>query len=73
MPTICKEIDIDVELDDFYDEDIIEEFERRGLALKMDNVFIRQFYDRYRVGKVSADEVIKFVDTVIYNSLGKII
>lgn len=75
MPTVNTyvEVDVDVSLDDFYDSDIIDECEKRGLYPIQDSLYIRQFYERYRCGTVSASEIIEFVDQIIYMTLGKII
>lgn len=35
MPTVYKEVEVDVELDDFDDEDLIDELERRGLGAEV--------------------------------------
>lgn len=73
MPTVNTMVEVDVELDDFYDDDLIEECEKRGLLPKQNVTLVSDFYDRYRLGKVSADEVTEFIDKIIYMTLGKII
>jgi hypothetical protein len=37
MPTIYTEVEVDVDLDDFADDDLIEELERRGIQLEMNH------------------------------------
>ena len=36
MPTIYKEVEVDVELSDFSDEELLEEIERREICLDTD-------------------------------------
>ena len=35
MPSVYKEVEVDVDLDDFDDEDLIDELERRGLGAEV--------------------------------------
>ena len=73
--SVEKYVDIDVDLDDFEDEDIIEEAERRGLAITGirtpgDNRdLLQQIFEKRRTGQNFDYEL----DTLIYNGLGRII
>jgi hypothetical protein len=37
MPTVYTEVEVDVELDDFDTDDLVEELERRGMGLEIAN------------------------------------
>ena len=66
--SVYKEIEIDVELDDFDDEDLLEELEERGSAVP-DKSLLRAIYEKRRMGQdYQAD-----LDQLIYECLGKIV
>jgi len=73
--SVEKYVDIDVDLDDFEDEDIIEEAERRGLAITGfrtpgDNRdLLQQIFEKRRTGQNFDREL----DDLIYNGLGRVI
>ena len=71
--TIYKEVEIDVELDDFDDEDLIEELERRGKGFEVPGVtpteLLRTIYEKRRLGKDYEQEL----DELIYVGLGKVV
>ena len=49
MPTVITEIEVDVDLDEFDDEDLIEEVQRRGLKLDT-NVLIETIFQK-KIGR----------------------
>ena len=71
--SVEKYVDIDVDMDDFEDDDILEEMERRGLgtvASPEDNVeLLQSIFQKRRTG-LSFDQEL---DQLIYNSLGRIL
>lgn len=74
MPTIYKEVDFDVELNDFSDEDLIDELDRRGLGADTvgdttSTELIKEIYAKRRLGKDFSAEL----DELIYNVVGKIV
>jgi hypothetical protein len=74
MPTIFKEVDFDVELDDFTDEDLIDELERRGLGADTvgdttSTELIKEIYAKRRLGQ----DYQKELNELIYNVVGKIV
>jgi hypothetical protein len=74
MPTIYKEFDIDVTLDDFTDEDLLDELDRRGLGLETDGYnssteLLTSIYQKRRTGRDYQQEL----DELIYQSIGRIL
>jgi len=70
--TVYKEVEIDVDLDDFDDEDILEEMEKRGLAVGATGdgrELLTAIWLKRRQGKDYQTELAQ----LIYNGLGKII
>lgn len=65
--SIYKEVEIDVELNDFDDEDLMEELESRGSAVP-DKTLVRSIYEKRRQGRDYQAEL----DQLIYECLGKI-
>lgn len=73
--SVEKYVDIDVDMDDFEDDDIIEEAERRGLSITGirtpgDNKDLLQtIFEKRRTGQDFASEL----DQLIYNGLGRLL
>lgn len=73
--TVYKEVDIDVELDDFSDDDLIEELESRGFAIdgqstpENNNELLTQIYHLRRQGQAFDNEL----DRLIYQVLGRVV
>jgi hypothetical protein len=71
--TIYKEVEVDVELDDFDDYDLIDELERRGRGFEVAGMaptdLLRTIYEKRRLGKDYQTEL----DELIYVGLGKIL
>lgn len=73
--TVYKEVDIDVELDDFSDDDLIEELEARGYAIdgtstpENNNELLTEIYHRRRQGRPFDQEL----DQLIYQILGRVV
>lgn len=72
MPTIYKEVEVEVELDDFDTEDLIEELESRGAGggeFGDGKELLTVVYEKRRLGQdYQAD-----LDQLIYLGLGKIV
>jgi hypothetical protein len=70
--TVYKEVEFDVELDDFDTEDLIEELESRGSGT-MDHhngrELLEAVYQKYRTGQDYQEEL----RNLIYHGLGKIL
>ena len=74
MVTVYKELEIDVELHDFDDEDILDEFERRGLNIPSSDDLgspIYAMYHAYRAGR--HDMVDQLLCEYFYTAIGKIV
>jgi hypothetical protein len=72
--SVEKYVDLDVDMDDFEDDDILEEMERRGLGVAVaspsDNLELLQLiFQKRRTGQNFDQEL----DQLIYNSLGRIV
>lgn len=73
MPTVYTEVEVDVDLDDFTDNDLIDEIERRGLGAELAEStateLIEQIYQKRRLGQDYARDL----DQLIYQVRGRII
>ena len=73
MPTVYTEVEVDVSLDDFEDDDLIDELERRGKGFEVHNQtpteLVTAIYEKRRVGKTFDQEL----DQLIYITLGRIV
>lgn len=73
MPTVYTEVEVDVDLDDFDDDDLIEELERRGKSLEVNDrtgtELVTSIYEKRRLGKNFDREL----DDLIYLVTGKIL
>jgi len=72
--TVYKEVEVDIELDDFNDDDLIDELERRGrgfeVAGRAPTDLVRQIYEKRRLGNNNYQQEL---DELIYVTLGKIV
>jgi len=73
MPIVYTHVEVDVELDDFEDDDLIEELEKRGKGLEFASQsgtdLITAIYLKRRLGKDYQREL----DDLIYLAIGKIV
>lgn len=73
MATVETYVTVDVGLDEFDDDDLIEELERRGLGLEIADTngteLVEQIYQKRRLGK----EFTKELDELIYIVTGKVV
>ena len=72
MATVYTEVEVDVSLEDFDDEDLIDELERRGLGAEVSNnstasELIQEIYQKRRLGKDFESEL----DQLIYQVTGR--
>ena len=72
MPTVYQEVEVEVELDDFDTDDLIEELERRGSGV-MDygdgKEILNAIYEKRRLGQDYQTEL----DQLIWLGLGKVV
>ena len=73
MPTVYTEVEIDVSLSDFDDEDLIDEMDRRGLGIGVSGgtatEIVQAIYEKRRLGRDYQSEL----NQLIYQVIGKII
>ncbi len=73
MPTVETYVTVDVELDEFDDDDLIEELERRGkgmeVASQTGTELLTAIYQKRRLGRDYQQEL----DELIYVGIGKIV
>lgn len=73
MPTVYTEVEVDVDLEDFDDDDLIEEVERRGLGLEIADTtgteLVEKIYAKRRLGQDYQREL----EELIYVVTGKIV
>lgn len=76
MPTIYTEVEVDVELDSFSDDDLLDEVERRGLDLESAHAagtngtgLVSAIYHKRRLGQDYQQEL----DELIYAIIGRIV
>jgi hypothetical protein len=73
MTVIYKEVEVDVEITDFDDEDLIEELERRGKGFDFSGAtpteLLVTIYQKRRLGRDYQQDL----DDLIYTVLGKVV
>lgn len=73
MPTVYTEVEVDVDLDDFDDEDLIDELQRRGRGFEVNSrtptELVDQIYQLRRNGRDYQREL----DELIYVTIGRIV
>ena len=73
MPTVYTEVEVDVDLDDFADEDLIEELEKRGLGFEVDSwrpsQLLNEIFHKRRMGQDYQREL----DDLIYVAMGRVL
>lgn len=69
MATIYTEVEVDVELDDFDTDDLIDELERRDVAVSLANkAQILKIYEHQQLGK----DVQPLLNELYWNVLGRV-
>ena len=72
MPTIYKEVEVDVDLSDFDDDELIQELEDRGKIVDggdtTSGALVKSIYEKRKLGLDYEQEI----KDLIYNVLGKI-
>ncbi len=71
MPTVYTEVEVDVSLEDFDDDDLVEELERRGLGFEVPSEsgtdLLRVIFEKRRRGQDYQREL----DELIYLGIGR--
>ena len=73
MPTVYTKVEVDVDLDDFDTDDLIEELERRGkgfeIASNSGTELVTAIFEKRRTGQ----DYQKELDELIYVAIGRIV
>ena len=72
MPTVYKEVEVDVDLDDFDDDDLIDEMERRGLDVT-DSGSASELIEKIWLKRRQGQDFTHELDRLIYATIGKIV
>lgn len=73
MPTVYTEVEVDVELDDFDDDDLIDEIERRGLGAELAESTVTELIDVIYQKRRLSQDYNRDLDQLIYQVTGRII
>jgi hypothetical protein len=73
MPTVYTEVEVDVDLEDFDTDDLVEELQRRGKGMEVGSrtgtELLTAIYEKRRLGQDYQREL----DELIYLGIGKIV
>lgn len=71
--SVYKEVEVDVELDDFNDDELIEELESRGLGFEVPGFTPLELLNSIYLKRRSGKDYQRELDELIYFGLGKIV
>jgi hypothetical protein len=72
MPTVYTEVEVDVDLDDFDDQDLIDELERRGRGFDVAGQTPTELVDRIHQLRRNGGDYQRELDGLIYVTIGRI-
>ena len=76
MPTVYSEVEVDVDLDSFDDDDLIEEMERRGLDLNTKYISgdeMRELLTQIWIRRRQGQDYQRELDQLIWYGIGKVV
>jgi hypothetical protein len=76
MPTVYTEVEVDVDLDSFDDDDLMDEMERRGLDLNskyIDGDQMRELLTQVWIKRREGRDYQRELDQLIWYGIGKIV
>ena len=73
MPTVYTEVEVDVDLDDFDDDDLIEELERRGKGFEASGERPTELANQIWLKRRLGQDYQRELDELIYVATGKIL
>ena len=76
MPTIYTEVEVDVDLDKFDDDDLVDEMERRGLDLNskyIDGDQMRELLTQVWIKRRQGQDYQRELDQLIWYGIGKVV
>jgi hypothetical protein len=72
MPTVYTEVEVDVDLDSFDDQDLIDELESRGRGFEVDSQTPTELVNRIYQLRRSGRDYQRELDELIYVTIGRI-
>jgi hypothetical protein len=72
MPTVYTEVEVDVELSDFEDQDLIDELESRGRGFDIAGQTPTELVNRIHQLRRNGDDYQRELDELIYVTIGRI-
>ena len=72
MPTVYTEVEVDVDLDDFDDQDLIDELESRGRGFEVDSRTPTELVNRIYQLRRSVGDYQRELDELIYVTIWRI-
>ena len=72
MPTVYTEVEVDVDLDDFDDQDLIDELERRGRGFDVAGQTPTELVNRIHQLRRNGGDYQRELDELIYVTIGRI-
>lgn len=72
MPTVYTEVEVDVDLDEFDTEDLIDELERRGRGFDVAGQTPTELMDRIHQLRRNGGDYQRELDELIYVTIGRI-
>lgn len=73
MPTVYKEVEVDVDLDDFDDEDLIDEMDRRGLGAEVADSTATEIIEAIWLKRRQGQDFQRELDQLIYQVTGRVL
>ena len=73
MPTVYKEVEVDVDLDDFDDDDLIDEMDRRGLGAEVADSTATEIIETIWLKRRQGQDYQRELDQLIYQVTGRIL
>ena len=76
MPTIYTEVEVDVDLDKFDDDDLVDEMERRGLDLNSKYINgdqMRELLTQVWIKRRQGQDYQRELDQLIWYGIGKVV
>jgi hypothetical protein len=76
MPTVYTEVEVDVDLDSFDDDDLMDEMERRGLDLNskyIDGDEMRELLTQVWIKRREGRDYQRELDQLIWYGIGKVV
>ena len=73
MPTVYTEVEVDVDLDDFSDEDLLDELDRRGLGAEVPESTATEIITAIWLKRRMGCDYQADLEQLIYQTIGKIV